>query len=173
MPLPNSADAERLFSELGCIFAVEKTHSKDSTFAHKVVIAADLRTTDRLGREARGELGVPNRDQKRFVGSGSVLQRLRSIDDDSYLNDSSESEFTAEIQHGEGKDAILAALTTRIIERRLRGGWRVVEDIVGEDNSFTVNELLEDTTCEPLDGSKLRATEAAVADFSAILEHLE
>ena len=50
----NSADSERLFSELGRILSVNKTSLKDSTIPRKSVIAADIRMKKRVAREARG-----------------------------------------------------------------------------------------------------------------------
>jgi hypothetical protein len=77
---PNSADAERLFSELGRIVSVEKTSLKDSTMIQKAVIAADVRMQKRLARDARGEHGGISRTQQRFIDPGAVLKQLRSID---------------------------------------------------------------------------------------------
>jgi hypothetical protein len=46
----------------------------------KAVLAADVRLKKQLAVEGHGEVGAPSRTQQRFIDTGVVSKRLRSID---------------------------------------------------------------------------------------------
>jgi hypothetical protein len=76
--LPNSADPERVFSELGRMITLSRTSLADSQRSRMLFIAADFRAQER--EDAAGGGSVMQRTAKKFSERAAAVVRLNSID---------------------------------------------------------------------------------------------
>lgn len=182
---PNSADAERLFSELGRVVTADKTRQNDETVTMKSVIAADMR----MRRAATDGVGRTKTEQRRFMDTNALISRLKAVSDDAREGEGeivgAGDELVLDLQNLDDCDAVEGSQTLVVtpavadtpdviaLEAEKRASDMSVEDILGgnHEGNITVNSVLSDTV-EDASSSEVAATELAINDYDALVRQV-
>jgi hypothetical protein len=194
---PNSADPERLFSELGRIVSPDRTQQCDELIEMKHVIAADVRASKTISRIRLGKTKGYVRSRKRFSEALAATLMLKAMER-STEGASGALSMVAQAQTLSVRDIVpmeaevVHVGVSSIASETLHAGCLAANaSSPGTSNSSStnvasnigINEDNYDTETETDDlsgfgngieyHSELKATDADIEHYSTLISHLE